>query len=379
MEIITNSIFGNTEFSRKISQYSEWCEEAKIVTAFFTDDSLIRIMNSKSVKVTLVVSLRPPTSYEALLRVSALKNVEVRYLGKELHSKIYAFKRESQFKCSIGSSNLTFGGLYDNIETNVILGNEDAEKCYSHMDRIINQSHPLTAKILNEYKDIYLSFEEPKFKSVKTSQASMDSDYNKLWLAVDMISDLVSDELSEHFHNIPKYLVIDHFWHFIVKVSENNHDEIKKNMREHYHENYLIELFKKFIIWDASNGEPTKEISQRSQKFRELLLSNKSLSDEEILIVFKTLHSTHSRSQRFAHDVKFLEENPRPKILTSLRHLIDENIDLDERIEDLSNATYSLKHFGTSAIREFNGWCYPEKYPIRNEKADEALKILGYW
>ncbi|MFQ2199004.1 phospholipase D family protein [Aeromonas hydrophila] len=379
MEIITNSIFGDAQFSRTITDYSEWCEEAKIVTAFFTDDSLIRIMNNNSKIVTLVVSLRPPTSYDALLRVSALKNVDVRFLGKELHSKIYAFKRGTEFKCSIGSSNLTFGGLYDNIETNVIIKNTDAEKCYIHMDRIINQSYPLTASILDEYKSIYQSFKEPEFNSVKPPKISTDNDYNKLWLAIDMISVLVSDELSEYFPDIPKYLVIDHFWHFIVKVNENEHETISKNMRKTSHEKYLIGLFKRFVDWDSGNGEPTKAIFRRAMRFRDLLLVKKNLSDSDILTIFKTLHSTHSRSQRFAHDIKFLNENPRDKIIKSMRHLVDENVELDKRTEDLSNTPYSLKHFGTSAIREFNGWCYPEKYPIRNEKADKALEILGYW
>ena len=295
MKIVTNSIFDNLEFSRNITKNSEWCEEAKIVTAFFTDDSLISIMNNNDVNVTLVVSLRPPTSYEALLRVSALKNVDVRFLGKELHSKIYAFKKGTQFKCSIGSSNLTRGGIYENIETNVLLENEDAEECYSHIERIINRSYSLTARILDEYKEVYQSFEEHDFKSIKPPQTSFDTGYNKLWFAVDLISDLVSDELSEYFPSIPKYLVIDHFWHFIVKIKEDFHDVISEKMREDSHELYLVELFKSFVNWDFENGEPTKGIFQRSLKFRKLLLSKKNLTDEEIMTVFKTLHSTRSR------------------------------------------------------------------------------------
>ncbi len=379
MDIITNSIFGDSEFSRKVTEYCEWCEDSKIVSAFFTDESLIKIMNNKGVSVTLVVSLRPPTSYDALLRVSALKNVEVRFLGDELHSKIYAFKKGSEHKCSIGSSNLTSGGLYDNIETNVILENEDAKECYAHMDRIIDKSYPLTAQVLDEYKVVYDSFKSPVFKIIKPPQTSTDNDYNKLWLAVDMISGLVSKELASNFSDIPKYLVIDHFWHFIVKVNENYHDEISRNMKKPSNEKYLIGLFNRFIAWDADSGEPTKEISQRSIRFRELLLSNKKLQDGEILEIFRTLHSTHSRSQRFSHDIKFINDNRKEKIQKSIRHLVDEKVDLDERIVNLSTETYKLKHFGTSAIREFNGWCYPEKYPIRNEKADQALKILGYW
>ncbi|WP_305463191.1 hypothetical protein [Photobacterium leiognathi] len=94
------------------------------------------------------------------------------------------------------------------------------------MDRIIDKSYPLTAQVLDEYKVVYDSFKSPVFKVIKPPQTSTDNDYNKLWLAVDMISGLVSKELASNFSDIPKYLVIDHFWHFIVKVNENYHDEI---------------------------------------------------------------------------------------------------------------------------------------------------------
>ncbi|KFE92850.1 phospholipase, partial [Vibrio parahaemolyticus] len=233
--------------------------------------------------------------------------------GDELHSKIYAFKKGSEHKCSIGSSNLTGGGLYDNIETNVILENEDAKECYAHMDRIINKSYPLTAQVLDEYKIIFDSFKFPVFKAIKPPQTSTDNDYNKLWLAVDMISGLVSKELESNFSDIPKYLVIDHFWHFIVKVNEHYHDEISRNMKKPSNEKYLIGLFNRFIAWDADSGEPTKEISQRSIRFRELLLSDKKLQDGEILEIFRTLHSTRSRSQRFSHDIKFINDNRKEK------------------------------------------------------------------
>ncbi len=93
-------------------------------------------------------------------------------------------------------------------------------------------------------------------------------------------------------------------------------------MKKPSNEKYLIGLFNRFIAWDADSGEPTKEISQRSIRFRELLLSNKKLQDGEILEIFRTLHSTHSRSQRFSHDIKFINDNRKgkdPKIYTASR------------------------------------------------------------
>jgi len=36
------------------------------------------------------------------------------------------------------------------------------------------------------------------------------------------------------------------------------------------------------------------------------------------------------------------------------------------------------EYVGSSGIQEINGWTRPTEYPIRNDKADKAIKILGY-
>ena len=378
MDVITNKLMQGDKFSEKITEFANWCEKAFIVSAFFTDDSLIKILNNQGKKVCLVVSLRPPTSYDSLLRICALKNVEVRFLGHELHSKIYCFQNKKEMRAAIGSSNLTGKGFYDNIETNVILSDSDANLCYENWALIRNKSHPLTSQVLEEYKAVYQSFKAPVIKEILPRQTSADAEYNKLWSAVDFISSLVSSELEKYFENIPKYLVIDHFWHFIVAIRKNSHEEITNHMKMASSDEYLISLFKEFIKWDAENEFNTVEIYQRSQRLNLLLSSKKALNKQELLEVFMTLHSTHSRVQRFSHDVSFINENNIQKVNRSIKHLVDENISLDQRIEDLLKPDYELKYFGSSAVREFNGWCYPNKYPIRNEKADKALAILAF-
>ena len=106
--------------------------------------------------------------------------------------------------------------------------------------------------------------------------------------------------------------------------------------------------------------------------------NTKKINKKEALEIFMTLHSTQSRSVRFNHDHEFVRNNNIEKINTSIRHLIDEEIELGTRISDLINGDYKLSYFGDSAVREFNGWMYPDKYPIRNEKSDKALAILGF-
>lgn len=327
--------------------------------------------------VCLIVSLRPPTSYDALLRVTALKNVEVRFLGHELHSKIYCFEKNNQMRAAIGSSNLTTKGFYHNIETNVILTDHDAKLCYENWALIRDKSHPLTSQVLEDYKEVYLSFKAPVVREILPSQASEDEDYNKLWSAVDYISSLVSEKLEKHFSDIPRYLVIDHFWHFIVAINEDSHEKINKCMKMPSNEKYLTSLFDDFIDWDVENDFNTAEIYQRSKRLNRLLESKKPLNKDELLGIFMTLHSTHSRAQRFSHDIAFIDENDTQRVNRSIKHLVNESIPLDQRVEDLLKPEYKLKYFGSSAVRELNGWCYPNKYPIRNQKADRALEILA--
>jgi hypothetical protein len=379
MKIFTSLSSTDEGFASEIMQFSDWCESALFVTAFFNYEQLLKILNNDGKKVCLVVSLRPPTSYYSLLVVSALKHVEVRFLKKELHSKIYSFTKNNSYKAAVGSSNLTNGGLFNNIETNVVFEGDDAYECYKTCSDIKGKSFQLTPRVLSEYKSIYDSFVENKGdeKEVNTSSTTEDEDYNKLWSAVDLVASFVETELNIYFKDIPPYLVIDHFWHYIVQIKKDEHKEITANMKRANKDQYLTNLFNDFIGWDAEVADGTKEIHQRSVRMKEIFSTNTQLNEQEILEVFLTLHSTRGRDQRFNHGKQFLEKNTKMRINNGFRHLLDETIDLNKRVEDLLSPEFELKLFKESAVREFNGWHYPEQYPIRNLKADSALKILS--
>jgi hypothetical protein len=74
-----------------------------------------------------------------------------------------------------------------------------------------------------------------------------------------------------------------------------------------------------------------------------------------------------------------VKENPIQKIRVSLKYLLYSNDELDLRIHNLCvNPYYKLSQFKSSGTQEIIGWVNPKKYPLRNDKADEALKLLGY-
>lgn len=62
-----------------------------------------------------------------------------------------------------------------------------------------------------------------------------------------------------------------------------------------------------------------------------------------------------------------------------MKYLLYSNDEMDLRIHNLmKNPKYKLHRLGSSGIQEINGWTRPTEYPIRNDKADKALEILGY-
>jgi len=85
------------------------------------------------------------------------------------------------------------------------------------------------------------------------------------------------------------------------------------------------------------------------------------------------------RSTRFAAHKKFVKDNEILKIRKSLNYLLWSDDDIEVRIDRLIRGPkYKLAQFGPSNIQEIIGWVQPEKMPLRNNKADDALELLGY-
>jgi hypothetical protein len=95
--------------------------------------------------------------------------------------------------------------------------------------------------------------------------------------------------------------------------------------------------------------------------------------------IFQNLHSSGMPIKRFAADDLFIAENDITKIRNAWKYLLYSNDEMDLRIHNLmKNPKYKLQRLGSSGIQEINGWTRPTAYPIRNDKADKALEILGY-
>ena len=188
------------------------------------------------------------------------------------------------------------------------------------------------------------------------------------------------NEISEkEYPNIPVYISIDHFWHWIKTVwSKGNRPMPTIANRK----SSIQKLFKEYCDWDKCNTNYTKQMAQKSRTLFAHLLSEKNidkLTQNQAVEIFSNLHSTGRPIKQFHADEKFIKANSIQQIRTSFKYLLYSNDDIGLRIHNLlTNSKFKLKFLGSSGVQEINGWTKPTEYPIRNDKADEAVKMLGF-
>ncbi|WNJ97334.1 phospholipase D family protein [Vibrio ruber] len=384
--VLTNGFDKNELFAKKLNELGKLCNEACFVTAFFTQEQLIKIISSENKPIKLTVSLRPPTNPRALRAVMLLTNVEVRFLGRELHSKLYGFAQGDKdsflgasYHVAIGSSNMTNGGLYNNIETNVILEGSQAEEAYSQAIKIFEYASPLTSSVLESYEEELATYEPPIFHDITPSPVIVDKGYERIRNAIKYIEDLCSDTIAQNYSNVPVSFVVDHFWHFIVEEKRNEREALKLQTQNGPNDQLTKYLFNEFIQWDQSGEQYCHKMLSRADNLRNLLKTTRTLTASELKEIFLTFHASRYVDERYTGKAdEFIQRNSSQKITNSLRYLADESIPITDRIAALQNEPLHLLGFGESAIKEFNGWFYPDKYPIWNKKSDRALNILGF-
>jgi HKD family nuclease len=396
--ILTNNRDRNLK--HLLTEFGDRADKIKIVSAFFSDTEFILDWLDNSKKVDLLVSLRPPTNYYSLKTVQPKLGINIQFLGKEFHSKFYIFyDKGNPFACVIGSSNFTSGGLHRNIETNAILTNTKyLTEIEKHYTTLWEQSFLLQPTDLDNFKTVFDNFQkwanktekeqEELQKKILTKRTNKKTkikvgkeakQYFAFWRVVDNVKGMVNDISAKEYPNVPVYISIDHFWHWVKTVwSKENRPEPTTANRT----TTIPQLFKEYCAWDKSNGNYTKQMSNTSKTlFSKLLSANNidSLTKDQAKEIYGNLHSGAMRTRRFRADETFVQENSIQKIRTSLKYLLYSNDDLDLRIHNLCvNPDYKLSQFKSSGTQEIIGWVNPDKYPIRNDKADEALKMLGF-
>ena len=370
-------------------------DKIKVAVAFLTDNEVLDSFISSKKEIELIVSLRPPTSPSTLRKVYLTANT--RFLGVSFHSKIYAFYKGNKLtNCVIGSSNFTNGGLVKNIETNVLIDDETLLKeVEQHLSDLWVKSYTLQPSdidrleiLTQEFNANRASFDKKlidfqeqinkrdKLKNEKISKVAQE--YLQFWKFVDEIKGILEKDIEQHYPDLYPYLVIDIFWDWLKKEWQPEHNSFN-------HKKIRIELprlFNRFTKSENYSIDVLKDINENAKKIRSYLSESKvdKLTLSQAQDVYFRLNSGHNRSIRFGADEKFVDNNPIKKIRSTLKYLLYSDDDVELRIHNVleKNGAYKLHELDKSGVQELLGWVFPEKYPCRNNKANEGVQYLGY-
>jgi len=371
-------------------------DEIYIGSAFFSEDKLLLDWLEKGIRIKLIILLQFPTNYYSLNNIFSKGNIEIKYFIKGFHSKIIIMlKNNIPVRGIIGSSNFTENGLSNNIETNYITDNPHKVKNISNCFNAIwnnKKCYLLEPRDLITYKEEYdeKNVNYNKY-SDKLESLVKDRNINRPVLIldeakkyftfckyIDIIKNMVSDISEKEYPNIPVYLTIDHFWHWVKTEWVNKHVKLSNPSKD-----VICRMFSEYCVWDKNGLNYTSEIYNNSVNIFQKYLSReniKKLNANELKLIYSKLHSGGERAKRFGADEKFITENKIENIVNSLEYLLYSNDDIDIKISNLctDGTKYKLRQMKFSAIQELLGWVEPERYPIRNKKSDDALELIGF-
>lgn len=397
--VIDNS--ENNKTRDVLEKLSEGCNQINIAVAYFSELNLIKKWINDGIKINVIFALQPPTNPETIRYLLHLPlQVELKFIKSQFHSKVYIFYKNNEADCAVvGSSNFTQGGLINNIETNLNITDKNyLLQLKTQFIKLWTNSPYLSPKDIEDYKKYYDKFKKQQ-KIIEQIQHDYENtqqrkvtiieninlcneakEYQGFWDVVDDVKLLVEEISKKEWPHIPVYLTIDHFWHYVKVIWD--HAGLESVLQNpNIRDQKIPTIFKEFAAYDKTTENYTEKMYEASKKMTALLSPDNimKLNEDEADFIYKNLHSGGQRSVRFTSDIKFALNNNIVKIRKSLNYLLWSEDDIALRIHKLlKDPDYKLTEFGSSGIQELLGWVNPDIMPIRNQKADYAVELLGY-
>lgn len=173
------NLIGNTTTNLYTSLKSslEKCEEFSFIVSFIRFSGLqllldtLKILEKKGVKGRILTTdYLGITEAKALEKILEFKNIELRFFNSEnrgFHPKTFIFRNKENVKIITGSSNISFGGLKENIEWNNEL--------------VLEKSNPYISTVLYEFDSLWnLSQEYNKNYFLENSYFTSQNMANKI-------------------------------------------------------------------------------------------------------------------------------------------------------------------------------------------------------
>ncbi len=152
-----------TKLSDELIAKLKNADEIWIAVALLTENGLSFIQGHllKSCKQNFLVGIDLPTDPKALRKLYSdqlMSNLAIKvYTEKECyHPKLYLIREKNKYIAVIGSANCTNGGLYNNIELNICIDNQDScIEILNWFSSLFTKSNTLTKPFIDKYAKEY--------------------------------------------------------------------------------------------------------------------------------------------------------------------------------------------------------------------------------
>jgi hypothetical protein len=367
-----------------------------LAVAYLTDASVLARWTTGRRIVNALVALTPPTSSSALRDATRIRrpNLDLRFLGPGFHSKLFIFYSGGvPFAASVGSSNLTSGGLKGNIETNVTVEDKAALRqlveFFGGLWRTAPTVEPDDIEKLASYEK-----RMPRLPRIRTRAdgervprpsrpCKQARDYRAFWRCVDEVKRLVSRQASSAWPRLEVYTSIDHFWYWL-KNEWDRRGIRRMKADEQYRQQRIPGLFRSYVADTNSENADFQRTTLDEIRYSQQLCRPKRLqvlTPKEARDIYTSVYAGANVAGRFDTDRFFTRDNSIDKIRRSLYHLLwDDDEDIAWRLHDLLawGTPHRLEWMGKSTTLDLLGWVRPDKYPPGNDKAYFGAELLGY-
>ena len=371
IKIVSNSEDSSVE--NVLKKLTAQAEHISLAVAYIGRNVILDQILASRKSLRCLVALKYPTDPRVLDRVleRAKDITDLRYLGGDFHSKIYMFSRAGRFFAAIiGSSNMTGGGLGSNIETNLLVRDEELLRCIGqHFKELFEQGGRLDYKILKSYWQEYdkvikragfiLHKHDRQSKNKKVHPARplksrLGKDYLDFKDKMEKLAEAVKKQTATCWPTVPIFGAIDGFWHWLKNESGYRG---KKSVSFRRYFSRFTEGSNTPDWWNKHAAPAKKYCSKKMIKM---------LTSAQAWKVYRDFHSGERNVDAFT------DNNNIGQIRRTWNFLLhdDSGTPMEERLDRcLVDPELRLNRMGRSALCTLLGYVRSNEYPVMNKKA----------
>jgi len=412
MRLYTNQTPDKT-IRAAIEKKSYSVKSIKIASAFFSYDEIVVALDSRGVKVDLIVRLSEATSPNALRRIYKLPNVQVRYYtNSHFHPKFYIFGESSAI---IGSANFTSAGCNSNNEICIEIpaGGEEFDDLAYVFQGYWDEAKVLTPEALKEYELLHAQF-RPKVRGesfegnllsvmgdysppsniiVRTKKQSKKTifvdDYERTYQIFEKAFRVVEKIYQANGKRrvssaaLPLRIEIDQLFNFIRTklTSGESYNEAPIRTGEVL-ERYIEQVLEQ---WFAESWPYIDTVTKNYAIIQQQFASEEKIDSLSLEEVFNALDVCHAFHEQLRYEEggyvefkkAFLRKSNEAEIKRTIKYLLHDQGRYVERMANCIFGSYKVPYLSRYSIQELLGWVNTENIPICNTRTLKSLRYLG--